>query len=139
MSEINPVMTACLVLVGLVIAGVALFFAMNFGNTLSIPGVITLLILGVIAIASLWYLLSDARTEAEVNSVKYGREREGRIQAEERCEQAEERRKQAEERRKQAELDNRRYERHQANYYSAREYESLEERNKWFFQRWFGL
>ena len=132
MSEINPVMTACLVLVGLVIAGVALFFAMNFGNTLSIPGVITLLILGVIAIASLWYLLSDARTEAEVNSVKYGREREGRIQAEERCEQAEERRKQAE-------LDNRRYERHQANYYSAREYESLEERNKWFFQRWFGL
>ena len=136
MSEIcNPVMTVLLVLVGLVIAGVALFFAMNFGNTLSIPGVITLLILGVIVIALLWYLLSDARTEAKVNSAKCEREREGRKQSEKRCKQAEERREQAEERREQAELGKRRYE-HQANYY-LREYER--ERNKWFFQRWFGL
>lgn len=94
MSEIcNPVMTVLLVLVGLAIAGVALFFAMNFGNTLSIPGVITLLILGVIAIASLWYLLSDARTDYEKEKL----------------------------RREQAERDKKMYE-HQVYYYSS-EYE----------------
>ena len=83
MDEIcNPVVVTFFVLVGLIIAAVALFFAMNFGNTLSIPGVITLLILSLMAIASLWYLLSEAKTEAKGNQIAHDNERDRRKRAE---------------------------------------------------------
>ena len=117
MDEIcNPVVVTFFVLVGLIIAAVALFFAMNFGNTLSIPGVITLLILSLMAIASLWYLLSEAKTEAKGNQVAYKKEKDRRERAER---QLRERHEKEEKTRNKNEKEKERL------------------RKLWFFQRWF--
>ena len=54
----------CGTLVCLIIIGVALFFAMYFGNAFSIPGVIVLLIIGIVVIVILAQMLSESQQEA---------------------------------------------------------------------------
>jgi predicted lipid-binding transport protein (Tim44 family) len=53
----------CGTLVCLSIIGVALFFAMYFGNLFSIPGVIVLLIIGVVVFIQLLQMLSKSQQE----------------------------------------------------------------------------
>ena len=64
MSADNLVIAGFGALCCLTTIGVALFFAMYFGNIFSIPGVIVLLIIGVVVIISLYHLLSESRQEA---------------------------------------------------------------------------
>ena len=60
----DDLIVGCGTLSCLITIGVALFFAMYFGNLFSIPGVIVLLIIGVVVIVGLAQMLSEARQEA---------------------------------------------------------------------------
>ena len=60
----DDLIVGCGTLCCLITTGVALFFAMYFGNLFSIPGVIVLLIIGVVVIVGLAQMLSEARQEA---------------------------------------------------------------------------
>ena len=61
---LEDLFTGCGTLVCLIIIGVSLFFAMYFGNAFSIPGVIVLLIIGVVVIIQLVLMLNESQKEA---------------------------------------------------------------------------
>ena len=60
----DDLFAGCGTLACLIIIGVALFFAMYFGNAFSIPGAIVLLIIGLMVIIKLAQMLMESQQEA---------------------------------------------------------------------------
>ena len=60
----DDLLAGCGALICLIIIGVSLFFAMYFGNAFSIPGVIVLLIIGIVVIVGLARMLGESQQEA---------------------------------------------------------------------------
>ena len=64
---LDDLLGGCGLLVVLIIIGISLFLAMYFGNAFSIPGVIVLLIIGIVGIFKLMQMLGESQQEATEN------------------------------------------------------------------------
>ena len=97
----DDLLAGCGALTCLVIIGVSLFFAMYFGNAFSIPGVIVLLIIGIVVIVGLVRMLGESQQEATANRTAFNMMKDENRRLRTRIDQQEqEKRKKEEEKRK---------------------------------------